>query len=165
MADAYSTVIGKRDRREYDSARPLPEDVIHRILQAGRMAGTSSNKQQLRFIAVQDAALREEMSKAGPGGAPMARAPFVVAILKESDARDFDVGRAAQNMMVAAWAEGIFSCPIGIREEDIVRSALGYPGDYETGICVAFGYPVADLPERESRPRLPMEEMVRFERW
>jgi nitroreductase len=165
MADVYRTVISKRDRREYDSARPLPEDVIHRILQAGRMAGTSSNKQQLRFVAIRSAATREEMAKAGPGGAPIARAPFVVAIAVEKGPWLFDVGRAAQNMMVAAWAEGVLSCPIGIRDEDIVRNALGYPEEYEVVNCVAFGYPVADLPARESRPRLPMDEVVHNERW
>lgn len=165
MADVYKTVISKRDRREYDTARPLPDDAVHRILQAGRMAGTSSNKLQLRFVAIRDAATREAIATAGPGGAPIARAPFVVAILLDREGRTFDVGRAAQNMMVAAWAEGIFSCPIGIRDEDVVRKALGYPEEYEVAICVAFGYPMADLPPRESRPRLPMDEVVHNERW
>jgi nitroreductase len=162
--DAYQAVIGKRDRREYDS-KPLPDEVIHRILQAGRMAGTSSNKQQLRFIALTDGTIKEELSKTGPGGAPLKNAPFAVAILRERDARDFDVGRAGQNMMVAAWDDGIFSCPIGIREEDAARTILGYPDEYVMGICVAFGYPQANLPDRESRPRLPMEEVVHRERW
>lgn len=162
--DAYRAVVSKRDRREYDS-RPLPEDVIHRLLQAGRMAGTSSNKQQLRFIALTDPAVKEELSKAGPGGAPIRNAPFAVAILREQDARDFDVGRAAQNMMIVATAEGLFSCPVGIRDQDVARAALGYPEEYVMGIGVAFGYPAADLAPRESRPRLPMDEIVRYNRW
>jgi len=162
--DAYQAVISKRDRREYDS-RPLPEDVTHRLLQAARMSGTSSNKQQLRFIAMTDAAVKEQLSQAGPGGAPVRNAPFAVAILRERDARDFDVGRAAQNMMVVANAEGLFSCPVGIRDEDLARRVLGYPDEYVMGICVAFGYPAADIPERESRPRLPLDEVVRTNRW
>ncbi|MGE0058533.1 MAG: nitroreductase family protein [Dehalococcoidia bacterium] len=162
--DVYTAVIGKRDRREYDG-RPIPEDVTHRLLQAGRMAGTSSNKQQLRFIAMTDSAVREALSQTGPGGAPIRNAPFAVAILRERDARDFDVGRAAQNMMVVAQGEGLLSCPIGIRDEDAARGILGYPEEYVIAIAVAFGYPQADLPGRESRPRLPMEEIVHRERW
>lgn len=162
--NVYQAVIGKRDRREYDS-RPLSDEVLHRLLQAGRMAGTSSNKQQLRFIALRDAAVKDELAKAGPGGGPLRNAPFAVAILREVDARDFDVGRAAQNMMVAAWGEGLFSCPIGLRDEDIARAALGYPEEYVIGIAVAFGYPQENLAPRESRPRLPIEEVVHWERW
>jgi nitroreductase len=129
------------------------------------MAGTSSNKQQLRFVALTDQAVKEQLSQTGPGGAPLRNAPFVVAVLRERDARDFDVGRAAQNMMVVATAEGLFSCPVGIRDEDAARAALGYPEEYVIGIGVAFGYPAADAAPRESRPRLPIEEIVHRDRW
>jgi nitroreductase len=162
--DVYSTVISTRDRREYDS-RPLPDEVIRRLLQAGRMAGTSSNKQQLRFIAVTDPAVKDAVSQAAPGAAPFRNAPFSVAFLRERDARDFDIGRAAQNMMVVANAEGLLSCPVGLWDEDLVRRELGFPDEYVCGLGVAFGYPVADLPQRESRPRLPLEEIVHYNRW
>lgn len=168
MPSVYETVIGKRDRREFDSGRDLPDDVIHHILQAGRMAGTASNKQELRFIAIWDAAIRESISTAGPGAAPLGRAPFVVAVLAEKDFvpfNMFDVGRAAQNMMIAAAADGLLSCPIGIRDADDVRATLGFPEQYEVRVCVAFGYPAADMPARESRPRMPMDEVVHLDRW
>ena len=51
--DAYKAIIGKRDRREYDG-RPISHDVRHRILQAGRMAGSSSNNQLARLIVLND---------------------------------------------------------------------------------------------------------------
>ncbi len=51
--DAYQAIIGKRDRREYTS-QPIPDEVRHRILQAGRMAGSSSNNQLGRLIVLND---------------------------------------------------------------------------------------------------------------
>lgn len=162
--DVYTAVIGKRDRGEYDS-RSLPEEAVHRLLQAGRMAGTSSNKQQLRFIAITDPAVKEAISKAAPGAAPVRNAPFAVAFLRERDARDFDIGRAAQNMMIVAHAEGLLSCPVGLWDEDLVRRELGFPDEYVCSLAVAFGYPASDVPARESRPRLPMEEIVHHNRW
>jgi nitroreductase len=162
--DAYQAIISKRDRREYDG-RPIPDDVLHRILQAGRMAGSSSNTQTVRFIVMRDQAAKDKLAPAGPGTAPLVKAPLGIVIVLEKGRRDFDVGRAAQNMMVAAWAEGIHSCPIGLREEAIASEALGLPDTHFASIGVSFGYPAATATPGESRKRLPLEELVHYDRW
>jgi nitroreductase len=162
--DAYQAIIGKRDRRDYDS-KPIPEDVLRRILQAGRMAGSSSNSQPFRFIVMRDQAAKEKLAPAGPGTAPLVKAPLAIVIVLEKGRRDFDVGRTAQNMMVAAWAEGIHSCPIGLREEAIASEALGLPDTHVAAIGVSFGYPAAAMTPGESRPRIPMDELVHYDRW
>jgi nitroreductase len=162
--DAYQAIIGKRDRREYES-KPIPDDVLHRILQAGRMAGSSSNTQTVRYIVMRDQAAKEKLAPAGPGTAPLVNAPLSIVIVQERGRRDFDVGRAAQNMMVAAWAEGIHTCPIGLREEEVASKALGLPDTHVAAIGISFGYPAASATPGESRPRLPLEELVHYDRW
>jgi nitroreductase len=162
--DAYQAIISKRDRREYDS-KPIPEDVLHRILQAGRMAGSSSNTQTVRYIVMRDQAAKEGLAPAGPGTAPLVNAPLAIVIVQERGRRDFDVGRAAQNMMVAAWAEGIHTCPIGLREEAVASAALGLPDTHVAAIGLSFGYPAASAKPAESRPRLPLEELVHYDHW
>jgi nitroreductase len=162
--DAYQAIIGKRDRREYDG-KPIPEETLRRILQAGRMAGSSSNSQPFRFVVLREQASKEKLAPAGPGTAPLVRAPLAIVVVLERGRRDFDAGRAAQNMMVAAWAEGIHSCPIGLREEAIASEALGLPETHYAVIGVAFGYPAANATVGESRKRLPLEELVHYERW
>lgn len=165
--DAYQAIIAKRDRRDYED-RPIPDEVLHRILQAGRMAGSSSNSQPTRLIVMRDPKSRVDIGPAGPGTAPLVKAPLSVVVVIKNGARDFDVGRVAQNMMVAAWAEGIVSCPIGLREEAAARSAVGLPEDWTAAIGVAFGYPAPpapDAPVRENRERIPMEELVHWEKW
>jgi len=162
--DAYEAIIKKRDRREYDG-RPIPEETLHRILQAGRMAGSSSNSQPFRFIVMRDPAAKQKLAPAGPGTAPLVNAPLGIVICLQQGRRDFDVGRAAQNMMVAAWAEGIHSCPIGLREETVASEALGLPDDYVAAIGVSFGYPSPTATPREPGKRLPMDELVHYDRW
>lgn len=162
--DAYQAIISKRDRREYDG-KPIPEDVLHRILQAGRMAGSSSNTQTVRYIVMRDQAAKDGLASAGPGTAPLVKAPLAIVIVQERGRRDFDVGRAAQNMMVAAWAEGIHTCPIGLREEAIASDALGLPETHVAAIGISFGYPAPSAAAGESRPRLPLEELVHYDRW
>ena len=162
--DAYEAIIKKRDRREYDG-RPIPEDVLRRILQAGRMAGSSSNSQPLRLIVMRDQAAKDRLAPAGPGTAPLVNAPLGIVVCLKRGSRDFDVGRAAQNMMVAAWAEGIHSCPIGLRNEAVASEALGLPDDYVASIGISFGYPSGAPSNREPGKRIALEELVHYDRW
>jgi nitroreductase len=167
--DAYEAIIAKRDRRDYLD-KPIPDDVQRRILQAGRMAGSSSNTQPLRFIVLQDpkGEVRQKLVGAGAGTGPLVKAPLGIVIALKRGSRDFDVGRAAQNMMVAAWAEGIVSCPVGMPQEEVACAALGLPDDFWPAIGVAFGYPGTPDPNAPARPnsqRIPMEELIHYERW
>ena len=162
--DAYQAVISKRDRREYQD-KPVPDDVTQRILQAGRMAGSSSNSQPVRFVVMRDKSLVEALAPAGRGTAPLLKSPLPVLIVLQKGARDFDVGRAAQNMMVAAWAEGIISCPVGIQDKELARKVIGHPDDFEVSIAVAFGYPEPGSPKSRGQPRLAMDEVVHWDRW
>jgi nitroreductase len=162
--DAYQAIVNKRDRREYE-AKPIPEDVLQRILQAGRMAGSSSNTQTVRYIVMRGQAAKQKLAPAGPGTAPLVNAPLAIVVVQEKGKRDFDVGRSAQNMMVAAWAEGIHSCPIGLREEAIASEALGLPDTHVAAIGLSFGYPAPSAAKGESRPRLSLDELVHYDRW
>ena len=80
----------------------------------------------------------------------------------------FDLGRAAQNMVLAAWELGIGSVPATIYEHDVARRTLGYPNDQRCEYLISFGYP-ADPTELTAPPRAggrrDLDEMVRQERW
>ena len=163
--DAYKAITTKRDRREYE-ARPLPEESVRRILQAARMAGSGSNRQPLRYIAIRDKAVVEALAPSGRGTTPLRQAPLAVAIIATAGgAGGFDVGRAAQNMMVAAWSEGIISCPQGLQDQEVARKALGFPEDHTLAMAIAFGYPEPGSPKGRGQARLPFEEIVHWYRW
>lgn len=162
--DAYKAIVSKRDRREYQST-PIPEEIVQRILQAGRMAGSSSNSQPIRYIILDDRAVLETLVTSGRGATPLLRSPLPIAVMLPKGSRDFDVGRAVQNMMIAAWAEGIISCPVGIQDQEKAREALGHPDDYNVAIAVAFGYPEDGSPASRGQARLPLENIIKHGKW
>src|SRR4051812_11751779 len=97
--DAYLAVVSKRELRSY-ADRPIDDDVVRAILEAGRVAGSSRNRQARRFVAVRSPELVR--AAAGCVYAPdnVLRAALVVAIVvRGKGPTSFDAGRAAQNMM------------------------------------------------------------------
>lgn len=166
--DGYLTVVSKRDVRNYDG-RPLPDDAVRRILESGRVAGSSRNRQARRFIAIRNRELIEQAAEAVYRAANLLGAALVVAVVvRGKGPLGLDAGRAAQNMMLAAWSEGIGSCPNGIADADAMRAALGIDEDEQVAILISFGYPArARDPQRRSpeewierADRLPFDEVV-----
>jgi nitroreductase len=155
--------------------RPLEPGHLDRILRAGRRAGSSKNLQRWTFIVIRDRATLEELSTAGPWAGHLAGAALAIALVTPDPQAPgtplsvmFDLGRAAQNMVLAAWELGIGSVPATVYEHDVVRRLLGYPDDQYCEYVLSFGYP-AD-PTDLTRPphaggRHDLEAMVREERW
>jgi nitroreductase len=164
MKDAFTAIVSKRDTRAFDSARPIPAESLRRILQAGRMAGSSKNTQPCRFVVLRDPERRAALARCGDFAKHVPDAPVVVAVVLMPEGGAFDAGRAAQNMMVAAWAEGITSCPTSMHHPECAAAALGLPPEHHVAIVLPFGYPRADE-ARTSRGRLPMEDIVSWEQW
>jgi nitroreductase len=172
--DALAAIRNKRVVRAFQP-RPLERAHLEAILDAGRHAGSSKNKQRWDFIAVEDRATLEELSKVGPWADHLAGAALAIALVtpdprgpKSSLAILWDLGAAAQNMMLAAWALGIGSCPATVYEQPLARRALGYPEEMSCEFLLAFGYP-ADAEELSRPPRAggrrPLSEVVHRGRW
>jgi nitroreductase len=162
--NVYSCIRTKRDTRFYMDT-PIPEESLHRILQAGRMAGSSKNSQPCRFVVVDDAEAIRALAAAGRYTEHLPYAPLVVAVVMPSDGWDFDAGRAAQNMMLAAWSEGITSCPTSMYDMDTALGVLGVPEGHRIAIVLAFAYPPPAGIKSRGLTRLPLEEVVHRGRW
>jgi nitroreductase len=164
--DTFLAIVSRREVREYDG-RPLPDDAVRRILDAGRLAGSSQNRQARRFVVVRSRV--QEVASAVYMARNVLGASLVVAVVTFGKGPlAFDAGRAAQNMMLAAWDEGIGSCPNGIADADAMRGALGLQDGEQAAIVLSFGYPLrAVSPQRhpaerwiERANRVPFEESV-----
>lgn len=164
--DAYKAIVTKRDTRSY-TKDPISDDALRRILQAGRMAGSSKNQQPVRFVVVRDKEHMAELKNCADFGEPLipAMAAICICVGPESNVGDFDAGRAAQNIMVAAWNDGVASCPLRIHREDCGREVLGMPEGWRIAMVVALGHPDPNVPMSMNRGRKPFEEYVHWERW
>jgi nitroreductase len=167
--DTFLAVASKREVRDY-AGRPIPADAAQRILDAGRIAGSSRNRQPWRFLVVESPSLRERLAEAVHAPANVRGAALVIVItLRGKGPTAFDAGRAAQNMMLTAWNDHIGSCPNGIADPDAVAELLDLEEDERPTIVLTFGYPArtADPQRREAiewiarADRKPFDEVVR----
>jgi nitroreductase len=166
--DAFLAIASRRDWRRF-ADRPISDEVVTRILDAGRLSGSASNKQPWRFVVVENRALRGRLAETVYNASNVAGAGLVVAIVgPPGEMPAFDAGRAVQNMLVAAWNEGVASVPNGMRDRDRAGRVLGLGEDEIVRIVLAFGYPARPL-EPESRSaadwsakakRKPLDELV-----
>jgi nitroreductase len=158
--DAWLAIASKRDIRDY-AETPIPPEVERRILDAGRISGSSQNTQKWEFVVVE--AAKQELSHAVYAPRNLATAALVIAVV--GAAGGFDVGRASQNMMLAAWNEGVASCPNGIRDAEAAARICGG----EVKMVISFGYPARprDVDARSAdewsarAKRAPLDELVR----
>lgn len=163
--DVYEAIVNKRDTRDFTD-EPVSEEDLHRLLQAARMAGSAKNSQLNRIVVVTDAGDRAELARCGrfADWLPSVPVVFVIVVPKEGG-RGFDIGRMAQNIMVAAHGMGLASCPVTFHDEDCVRRFLGFPEDHEAPIGVGVGHPAPPKEVRKSAPRIPLAELVDWGRW
>jgi nitroreductase len=155
--------------------RPLEPDHLERILNAGRRAGSSKNLQRWSFIVCRDREHLRQLAEVGPWAGHLAGAAVGIALVTPDPHRPdaplsilFDLGQAAQNMMLAAWELGIGSVPATVYDHELVRRLLGYPADQHCEFLLSFGYP-ADPTDLTRPPRAggrrDLREIVREERW
>jgi nitroreductase len=158
--DAYLTIASKRDQRAY-AGTPIPEDVVRRILDAGRLSGSARNAQDWIFVVVETR--RAELAEAVWEPRNVLGAQLVVAVC--GDPRPIDVGRCAQNMLLCAWNDGVTSSPNGVRDPEAAAAVCGAP----VQLVLTFGYPETPR-DPTSRPaeewsaranRKPLDELVR----
>ncbi len=176
MTDVYHTVISKRDTRSF-SEKPIAEETLLRLAQSARMAGSAKAAQPVRLMIVQGQEQRDRLAECG-NFTPHVRscqAAIVFVLVPEAGVvgapfaifrGPFDAGRAAQNLMVAAWAEGIASCPASMHDAARAAAVLGLPDGHVVANVIALGYPAQTPdPVLGTRPRIASGEYLHRERW
>ena len=166
--DAYVAIVSRREVRSY-ADRSIPDDSRRRILEAGRLAGSSRNRQNRRFVVLGERDLIRRAAEAVYNPANLHDAGLVVVVVVRGRGPvAFDAGRAAQNMMLAGWSEGIGSCPNGVADAGLMGAIAGVGADEEVVIVLGFGYPARPVdPESRSADewiaaadRRPFEDVV-----
>jgi nitroreductase len=159
--DAFLAVTSKREVRRY-ADRPISPETERRILEAGRVSGSSKNRQPWRFVVVSDRETVERAAEAVWAADNVLGAALVIGlVVRGKGPVSFDAGRAAQNMMLAAWNEGVGSCPNGVADADALGAVLGLDEDDHFAIVLTFGYPAREV---DPAARTPEEWIARADR-
>jgi nitroreductase len=167
--DTFLAIASRRDQRQY-APGPLSEDVVARILDAGRLSGSGKNAQPWTFVVPKSRERVEAVAAAVYAPENVLSAALVVGIVVSGKGPvSFDAGRAAQSMLLAAWNEGVASCPNGIADRAAALLALECAEDETPAIVLSFGRPARERdPESRSASewseranRRPLAESVR----
>jgi nitroreductase len=172
--DVAEAIAHKRAIRRF-TERPLERDHLASILDAGRRAGSSKNNQRRDLVVVEDRDRLKELAGVGAYAGHLAHAAAAIALVAPDPRAPgaslslvFDVGLAAESMMLAAWGLGVGTCPVTVYYQDRCRRILDYPKDRWCGYVLSIGYPAdrSDL-VRPNRPggRRPLANIVHQETW
>ncbi len=167
--ELMQVIRARRSIRSYLD-RPVEEEKLLAVLEAGRLAPSARNMQDWRFIVVSDPATRQRLAEAAKGQQFVAQAPLVIAACGTSDlvmtcgqpAYAIDVAIALDHMTLAAASLGLGSCWIGAFYEDRVKQILAVPPEVRVVALLPLGYP-ADMPA--PRPRKSLEDIAAREHW
>lgn len=160
--DAVRTILAVR---RYED-RPVPQAVIRRIVEAGRLSASSMNRQPWHFVVVQDRETLHRLGELASGAPYVAHASFAIAVAieKESKFAVSDASRAIQSMLLTAWAEGVGSNWTGFGGLVEIGTPLGVPADLDVLALLPFGYP-AGAAGRGMKQRKPLDEIAHRERY
>lgn len=170
--ETWDAIRARRKIDRYDP-RPIEEEKLARILDAGRRAPSSRNQQRWDFILVRDRDRLGELSTVWRGAAHIADAPAAVAVvapyrddLRETASINFDLGQAVMSMMIAAADLGIGTRHAAVEDYDKAAEILGLPSGLRLTWMFGLGYP-ADRPMRpvENPDRRPYDQVVHQDRW
>ena len=163
-------VAARQSVRRYEE-RAVEPGKLQRVLEAARLAPSASNRQEWRFVVVQDRELRQGLVEAARNQAFVGQAPVViVACAVGTDhvmpcglpSFSIDVAIALDHLSLAAVEEGLGTCWIGAFDQAKVRALLGIPDDVCVVELMPLGYP-ADPPRPKQRRALA--ETASRERW
>lgn len=163
MSDIYEFIIGLRAIRDY-KPEPLSNEDLGAILEAGRWTGSSKNRQSWSFIAVTDPDRLQGLAEHGDFTQPVRDSVATIVLVQEPGGNMFDIGRAAQNMMLAAKAIGVASCPITLHREKDAAAFLGVADGAVARYAVSLGYPADDARPRSFGGRKPAADVVKLDK-
>jgi nitroreductase len=172
--DTWQAIDTTRAIRKF-ADRPLEPEHLRRILDAGRRSGSSKNQQNWDFVVCVDRVHLQELAAVGHFAQHLAGAAVAVALVTPDPASAeaplsvmWDLGRAAQNMTLAAWELGIGSVPATVYNQPLARKLLGLPADRHCEFMLSFGYPADPAAltwAKRAGGRKPLDAIVHHERW
>lgn len=159
--ESVRTVLAVRSYQD----KPLPPDVVTRIVEAGRLTASSMNGQPWHFIVVENRDMLRRLAVAARTGPYIAQAPLaIVVVIERTRFAVSDASRAIQSMILTAWSEGVGSNWVGFVGMLDLNALLGIPATLDVLAVLPFGYPVQPGGQGKKR-RKPASEVVHRERF
>jgi nitroreductase len=157
--DVYEAVINRRSIRRFKDIA-VPYEALEKCVNAARLAPSGMNRQLCEYIIIDDEQLLPKVfdsitrwaGQPKPNGALLEHTPEAYIIILINSALEvelggnqrttfYDVGLAAENIVLVALEQGIGTCPILSFTEDKLKQVLSIADDYKIALVLALGYP------------------------
>ena len=160
--DAVRTLLAVRRYQD----RSIPDELVRRIVEAGRLTASANNRQPWHFVVVRDRDRLRQLGTLVKTGPYIADAQLAIAVAydKASPLAVSDASRAIQSMMLTAWDDGVGANWAGFRGLDEVAKFLGVPSELDVLAVVPFGYP-GQAVGRGKKQRKPLGEVASREQY
>ncbi len=159
--EAIRTLLAVRSYKD----TPVPDDVVRRIVEAGRLTGSGMNRQPWHFIVIRERETLRRLGALASSGSYVAQAPL--AIVVATDRSRFavsDASRAIQSMLLAGWADGVGSNWVGFGGLESARALLDIPASLDVLAILPFGYPARAV-GRGNKQRKPLGDVAHLEKY
>lgn len=162
MSTTYEDILALRAIRSF-SDEPLSDEHVLCLLEAARWTGSSKNNQAWSYVLVRDTNLLAKLAETGSYTDPIRNSVATLVLVKEQGGNDFDIGRMAQNVMLAAASLGVASCPVTLHRSADAADVLGLPDGASSKYAIALGYPAEDAEPARWGGRKQIEQIAHFE--
>lgn len=168
--EVMESIEKRRSIRSYQD-KEVEAEKIEKILEAGRLAPSASNRQEWRYIVVKEKKTRQLLAEAAANQSFVAEAPVIIVCCAETDEHvmgcgqkcyPIDLAISIEQMVLEAVELGLGSCWIGAFSETRVKEILGIPPEIRVVNLLPVGYPKR-IPSATSR--LPKAVIVKNEKW
>ena len=170
--DFYELIKSRETIRNYDPDKEIPDDVLNRILNTGRLAPSASNRQPWTFVLVSSEEKLTEV-KATYQRAWFQKATKVIAVVGDKtkswvrpadgyNSIETDLAIAMDHIILAAENEGVAACWIIAFDYEKLAKALDLK-EHEVVYCIAaIGYPPDGFEKTGNKKRKSLEEVVKI---
>jgi len=167
--DLFEAINNRYSVRSYRD-KPVEQEKLRRILEAGRVAPTATNRQELKFVVVRDADVRRRLAEAADQPF-IGEAPVVIAVVGLTpDAKvhcgvptdPVDCAIAIDHMTLAAVAEGLGTCWIGHFNQEACCKILAVPASAKIIELLPLGYSAG---KSKAKSRKPLEQLVCYDKF
>ncbi len=157
--NVYEAATTRRAIRRYKD-KPVAYEILERCVDAGRLAPCGRNQQVCEYILINDVevlpgifenisgSVKMPFEKGGPGPGQSPGAYIIVLINKTLEGSEnrrrlthYDIGMAAENIILVALEQGLGSCPVMLFDEEAIKAILNVPDNYDVGLVIVMGYP------------------------
>lgn len=169
--DVFNAIRTRKSVRLF-LEKPIEEEKLSAVLEAGRLAPSASNRQEWRFIVVRDLSTRKKIAEAANNQSFVGEAPVILVACAETDNHimscgqlcyPIDVAIALDHITLAAVELGLGTCWIGAFDEQRVKKILRIPEEIRVVELMPMGYPRDSA--IKAKKRFDFNTVVKYDRW